>query len=1668
MNAIMNGFKGKRLIAAVAVLALALCVCVVAMPADAQDGDATETPATYEAQIGETQYETLEAAYAAATNGQKITLLTTVALDATLNIEKSIIIDGDGNTVTGPASNKIVNIMADNVTIENVVFDNNNSSTGIQAYCAQNVTLTNVSSISSTNAGLIVNGSTVTIDGTTMNGNVWGDINVANGVGVTDTLRLTVAGTNNLTSGFQIWSEMGSDYVVFTGTENYTEYGWKKANAVSWGAMWLENGTMTATLAGSFSDSITIPAGSQLRLGTGVTAPTGGTIVVGEGASFVDSAGTAVTGTNVDAVENGEIAATTVEDIVNYSMTGADVTVNTNISVTTEIEITNGTNIVIGDSNRITLSGNGTITVTDGASVSGRVVGSGTNDGTAVFSNLSGNFTVKAGSIWIDASGDGQEISSGEVRIAGNVKITGELTGNVTLILGSTSTIEIPAGEALTIAENGSLDIQTNYNGSNYAASGSVNGTLNIYGSMSYDGVTPMELTGCTPSGNNNGIKVYSGASVSNINMTNVSYGTTDDGQFQFGDTLNSNYTVTANEYLSRDLTIPAGVTLTIAANGNLNLAGNNIYIYGTLEIQAGGSVSGLGSSTGSDVLYLMRNGTITNAGTLGYGMPVTVSADTAAITNANTGVQLNYEASGSVQMQNITGISFGLANTGETNKSNQPIYMMTVTGNVQSYGMASSYTADFSGVRIIGDLYVGQGITVNFVDKASTLMSSATLTVDGTVNAGNQMLVMANNSTIVVNGNIEGTIAAQTGNYKAGSSYADSGLTSVTTFNASSKGTNYITGYTLTVGTYEYQEGTGSNTQAMIAQRLYAEGTVSYGSTSSTPDTNPDVDISISGSIIVAEGSVLSLPANMNITNGTVIVQGEVNFAYASANTNATSPIASYEGAFYTVTVTSPARSTTGYIVPFETAMGAIETADNNKVTVMGDIEIVNDLTIATGQNVDITNATVEIDENAEVILQTRATLSGPIADVNGVFTAYNGSTYATPAEYDTYAKGTDYVRYSGIVAALDNAVAGDVIDVTRPVTGVEDLTIPQGVTVNASANITIDGDLVVETEATLKMTNSSTLLLNGEKSTATVNGTLNLEEGTISFTHKTDDNSLASAGTTVMTGTNFTNISGIVDGVVYTNEDSMRVITNAAAALVAAAAQDVNKSVSFYGTTSSGDLTATVDIIVDADADATVSSIALADGETITLNGKLTGAVTVQTGVAGSESASTVDLNKASGIVIIAGSVTDNQGVRTYELQLANAASAAMAGKVTVSAGTANIATSGALTVDGDGVVLTVASGATLIVGEGETLNVGDAKSTTNANATSVDAVVVEGTLVADKGTVNIGYSNGTLYNGFMLVSGTFQVADETDTVDVAAGSTLTVTGTLDISTTADKEAVVAIDGILVVGEKPNTVGASGAGVVSGAVSVANTDAAYIKAYNGSDLSAALINIGANGETTIDSTAFYINSELYMTVYAEGNVDIEKTILENEKFSLVGYLTKYSSNPVIDIATLESWFSDADMSVNIDDSSMIIGGLDAIYFKAQTATVDVVVSVGTGISLYIDNIKMTSGVPVELAVGTHTVSATVDPGFTGTTQVMFNGNVVSGSFEITADMASGAYEGTVSVTATGDIQQQTTVIDGGNGGSNDMGLTDYLLIILVILIVVMAIIVALRLMRS
>ena len=132
-----------------------------------------------------------------------------------------------------------------------------------------------------------------------------------------------------------------------------------------------------------------------------------------------------------------------------------------------------------------------------------------------------------------------------------------------------------------------------------------------------------------------------------------------------------------------------------------------------------------------------------------------------------------------------------------------------------------------------------------------------------------------------------------------------------------------------------------------------------------------------------------------------------------------------------------------------------------------------------------------------------------------------------------------------------------------------------------------------------------------------------------------------------------------------------------------------------------------------------------------------------------------------------------------------------------------------------------------------------------------------------------------------------------------------------------------------------------------------------------------------------------------------------------------------------------------------------------DNVYISAPLSERTGTISAGTGLDLYIDNIKW-NGTTNKLAVGTHTVSFDVRAGYDGSNAtITFNGQTVEngGTIEITANgfvlVANGA------VPSSGQV-----VVDGGS--SDEMGLTDYLLIILVILIVIMAIMVAMRLMRS
>ena len=142
---------------------------------------------------------------------------------------------------------------------------------------------------------------------------------------------------------------------------------------------------------------------------------------------------------------------------------------------------------------------------------------------------------------------------------------------------------------------------------------------------------------------------------------------------------------------------------------------------------------------------------------------------------------------------------------------------------------------------------------------------------------------------------------------------------------------------------------------------------------------------------------------------------------------------------------------------------------------------------------------------------------------------------------------------------------------------------------------------------------------------------------------------------------------------------------------------------------------------------------------------------------------------------------------------------------------------------------------------------------------------------------------------------------------------------------------------------------------------------------------------------------------------------------------------------------------------------------GYDAIYASMEPASVQGTITVYSGMKLYIDGqdidnfLDRNTGKYV-LSIGTHQFAVQVNPGLSGTTEFTLDGQVVTGGSFTIADNAK-----EFQIVVTGELTQDATIVQGGdNGGSDGLGLTDYLLIVLVILIVIMAIMVAMRLMRS
>ena len=1317
-------------------------------------------------------------------------------------------------------------------------------------------------------------------------------------------------------------------------------------------------------------------------------------------------------------------------------------TVSAEMAVNGSVIFLNGSNLTMNGHNYFGASGY--IQPTEGASLT---VKSNANDGYDLVLDGTANVTTTL-PIW--ASETFTITTGSTLNVSGTMTFNGLFTNNGTLNIASGTTtlhdgqsnlvnngiISISSGATLNIdSATGNLrNNGTVYNNGTVTNSGAINN----YGSF-YNNAT------ITNSGTiYNAGQLYSNTAISGVSGSPITNGF---GISNNMDAIETNLDLTGYAFLTSDLTIPENKSITVGSNATLDLRGYTLTVEGELIIEMGGVVIGYdGDSVNNDNAIVLSEGTITNEGTIGSGqVPVKVGVD-----QNDDGTLESY-----VELLNVEGISFGTTTVG----ASKTVYL-TVTGDVISAVTSSdNYAFDMYAAYIVGEMTISDDITSTVLSGNAIVSENATLTIDGTV-TGEGEIQMLNNSTVNVMGTCDVQITAATGK-AAASNYTAPGITTVTLTN--------VTGVTLSVTSTSSVETVGDESVRFTTRVLNINGAVDLidDSTTGSIDVDNIDDGSVEGDGMgisyVPSETTLSIPEDVSATLGGTVVYGTVEYVDNNSVTE-------FVGTQYSI---REGTTTTYYIQSFTGALGQIANAYRNTLYVSGPVEVTEDFTLTDGQTVSIVDTTYgnfTISTDATVTVEAGARISGTIEEVEGILTLQRGAPDAVVNKYAVYTENNGTRTYSGFAAAIANSNAGDTITVIGQGYDVIDVegnvTIPSDRTVIVQKNMTFDGNLVIDEGATLN--NQATITMTGQRSTITVNGTMdntdsNASENPVVFSSEEGDKAnrgvyangqyivdnilyLGLGGTNTV-DTN-TMVNAYINGAVYQNNDDEYVVTSFANAVTAMTENDV-KVINVIGTVSeSGDLTVgngedEYQVVIGINNGGinlpgvvTLGNITLDYATISVLNneynntGSLTANVSGAYGVDGSDSIATISLNGASNVTFS----NDSELNSLAETVWYNTIGGTITGSLVIVSGEVEFDSSTtSYTVSDTDDSLTVSDGATLIVPKNVTFNL-------NENVT------VNGTLsIEEEGAVIVSEGVEANVAGTLAVDGTLTIDDDTDGTD---DGILVVAGTLSVAETG----VVNIDGVLKLGETPKTLGGvSSSAVVTGTVTVTGT----IIAYSGADVSGAVINASANNAAKY--TAYTINDIAYATVYGSGNI----SDINAEVFGLDDLDVKDGNDIDTDAGAGDIvWFS------NGEEATGSIGTYDAVSTEIDYASVNIRVSVGSQISIVIDDIVYKDSTEVELTIGTHTVSAVVNPGYSGDIAINFNGQTItSGQIEITSDMIGES----VVLSATGNITQDSTVvIDGGSSGDSGMGLTDYLLIILVILIVVMAIIVALRLMRS
>ena len=1110
-----------------------------------------------------------------------------------------------------------------------------------------------------------------------------------------------------------------------------------------------------------------------------------------------------------------------------------------------------------------------------------------------------------------------------------------------------------------------------------------IGGTVDAGVTLSVEEDANADLTGLTA--NNGIIEIYGKAKVDN----EISGKIVLDPAAEIDGTFNKNATIIPDADMDKPLYIGGELETDLPVNNaTLN---DNLTIPEGMTLTVSGNLFLNGKSITVNGTLVIQNKACIYDLTSGPGIILGSEGaiqNNGTIGNGNPVKIADSDGSSNVTMQGISGLEFSV--TKDASKKD----VLMISGDVSRISSVAQNQFTATGV-VIGDLTVGKNVTMNVSDDLNVAKNSAVV-INGSV-AGTGSIILDNGSSVSINGAIANgvTISVKVGTVGEGSNVEGDGKTTFT-FGTDRKNTN-VAGITISAGRITTPSDDGKT--SIITQVAYLNGTlktIGKAVAEGTPGaTATSEDLSVNGDFYVAADNTFTITKDVSFdVTGTVTVYGMI-----VDQTNATN--IDYIGATYTITTEGENNSETEvtYYTTFDAALGVIDTVDDK--TIEANVEkISTNFTVGAGQTVEMNGNTI-VSSDATVTVEAEGSLTG-ITKVEGMVVVKDGGDCSIPrGGYAVRSVSADNtVTYAGLKVAISNAQPGDVIEIGTGST-TESLTIPQGVTVTVKESLTIGGDLTVAQGAKLEI--KGTLEFNktgGAK--VTVNGELDASKGTVNGTY-----ALTSPGKS-----SFSALPANYNGAMYQDSNGITVITSITSAVAYAAENDL-PSITVNGTfTETSDIAIDeVNVTVNAGSKVTLGNVSIKDS-TITNNGALTATIT---GYTGDGTATAVVELTESGTDVSCTSLIDAAGATTYTTYIDG-----WNGTVAIASGTIVLDAEQKVAINpaDDGAnTFTVASGATLV--------------------TEVDADF-SGKNVKINGTLDI---QSTVSFAKMTVAGTVAV-NEGGTLNINAG--VSVTGTITVSDVENEEGTLNINENVNVGAQPKVLGAATTGSIVGEANLAGGK--YVYVYSGATVAEAVFNADANGASTAKNTAFYVNGQLFVTVYAiSGTVDgagVDDIIDAIESVSTAADKIK--------------WTADGEEI----DGNAAIGRYAELRTEVEYTTVDITVSAGPGLEIYIDDVEKTGD--IKLTVGEHTVVVYVKSGYQGTPSITFNGQTVTdGKIVITADMIG---ETGIVLAATG-----ATAIDYSQSGSSDgMGLTEILLVILVILIVVMAIMVALRLMRS